>query len=92
MDADIRDLIKGPDVGIDDSFTKFRGSEPGAGSGTAWLIFDAGDDLYRYWCYQMTGPDGDHMAESARLVTDLNPAVLAEGRSRRDVTLRAVAA
>ncbi len=34
-----------------------------AGEGFAWLILDAGDDLFRYQC-------DDHMIERARMATD----------------------
>ena len=48
--------------------------ERSAGRGTAWLIFDAGGDLFQYRCYWMGGPTGDHLVESARVATDIDAA------------------
>jgi hypothetical protein len=39
------------------------------GKGTAWLVFDAGGDLYQYQCYWFGGSCGDHLLEHSRAAT-----------------------
>lgn len=36
------------------------------GQGTAWLLFDAGGDLFQYQCYWYGGSCGDHLLDHAR--------------------------
>jgi hypothetical protein len=38
--------------------------------GTAWLVFDAGTDLFKYQCFWFAGPGGDQLVGQARARTD----------------------
>ena len=51
------------------------------GPGTAWLVFDADDDLHQYRCYWMNGPGGDHLVESAQAATDIDAVSWAAART-----------
>lgn len=58
-------------------------ASPAVGQGTAWLIFDAGGDLFRYHCYWFGGRGGDHLIEHARLVTASDAVGWAAARTPR---------
>lgn len=54
-----------------------------AGQGSAWLIFDAGGDLYRYQCYWFGGSCDDHLLEHARVRTATDAVTWARARTPR---------
>jgi hypothetical protein len=54
-----------------------------AGEGFAWLIFDAGGDLFQYQCYWMGGHCDDHLIEHARMATDAEAVGWAAARTAR---------
>ncbi len=65
---------------------RFRtGAEPSraVGEGTAWLVFDAGGDLYQYQCYWFGGRCGDHLLEHARSATAADAVKWATARTPR---------
>lgn len=49
--------------------------------GRAWLIFDAGGELFQYQCYWMGGPCDDHLREHARAVSDADGVAWAAQRT-----------
>lgn len=56
---------------------------PVTGHGTAWLIFDAGGDLFMYQCYWFGGQGGDHLLEHARASSATEAVVWAAARTPR---------
>ena len=65
---------------------RFRtGAKPSRalGQGTAWLVFDAGGDLYQYQCYWFGGRGGDHVLEHARSATAADAVKWATARTPR---------
>lgn len=53
------------------------------GKGQAWLIFDAGGELFKYQCYWMGGHCDDHLIEHAWAVTDVDAVAWAAARTPR---------
>lgn len=53
------------------------------GKGTAWLVFDAGGDLYQYQCYWFAGSSVDHLLEHTRAVTAADAVEWATARTPR---------
>lgn len=53
------------------------------GQGLAWLVFDAGGDLFRYRCYWMGGHCDDHLIEQAQVATDRDAVAWAAVRTPR---------
>jgi len=53
------------------------------GKGQAWLIFDAGGELFKYQCYWMGGHGDTHVIEHARKVTDVDAVAWAAARTPR---------
>jgi hypothetical protein len=51
--------------------------------GTVWLVFDAGDELYRYQCYWFGGPSGDRVLEHDRVATDVQAVAWGMDRATR---------
>jgi hypothetical protein len=51
--------------------------------GFAWLIFDAGGDLYRYQCDRMGSRCDDYMIERAGIATDTEAVGCAAARTTR---------
>lgn len=53
------------------------------GRGQAWLVFDAGGDLFSYQCYWMAGECDDHLVEHALVLTDADAVAWAAARTPR---------
>ena len=58
-------------------------SSRAVGEGTAWLVFDAGGDLYQYQCYWFGGRCGDHLLEHTRSATAADAVNWAAARTPR---------
>ncbi len=54
-----------------------------AGKGQAWLIFDAGGELFKYQCYWMGGHCDDHLIEHGQAVTDVDAVAWGAARTPR---------
>ena len=52
-----------------------------SGKGTAWIVFDAGGDLFKYRCYWFGGPCEDHLVESTGVATDVDAVSWAAART-----------
>lgn len=53
------------------------------GKGQAWLVFDAGGELFKYQCYWMGGHSDDHLIEHGRVATDVDAVAWGAARTPR---------
>jgi hypothetical protein len=63
------------------SLPRSKSRPPQVGKGLAWLLFDAGGELFKYQCYWMGAHCDDHLIEHARTVTGVDAVAWAASRT-----------